>query len=196
MVDDTNMSPSTTTPQLVAEASSYWRKDTGSNLYQLIDVYNSHMGMVSASCQAVANIRNMANAQGTVLDQFGQDRNTRRTSDDDVLYRFTIYIKYLLANATGTVPSIGTIASQAFNRPHGITIYRSGTRHIVVKLPLDDVNDINTEKVIANNIKQLVALGVWLDSISFVSATNSQECYGVTTLSHESVKLTAVQKGK
>ena len=62
----------------------------------------------------------------------------------------------------------------------------------VVKLPLDDVNDINTEKLIAANIKQLVVLGVWLDSISFVSATNSQEYYGVTTLSHESVKLMAV----
>lgn len=192
MVDDTNMSPSTTTSQLVAEASSYWRKDTDSNLYQLMDVYNGHMGMVSMGCQTVANMRSMGNAQGEVLDQFGQDRNTYRTSNDDELYRFTIYIKYLLANATGTVPSIGTIASQAFNRPHGITIYRSGTRHIVVKLPLDDVNDIKTEKLIAANIKQLVALGIWLDSISFVSATSSQEYYGVTTLSHESVKLTAV----
>lgn len=191
MVDDTNDFAGTNTDQLLAETSDYWNKSSSSNLYNLIDIYNSRMGTISSNCQKVADIRSVDNATGSVLDDFGKDRDTYRVSNDDSLYRFMIYIKFMLAKANGTLPNIINISSTALSQSHELKVFQSGIRHIKIKLPLAEITDLKTEKLILTNLKQLVDLGIWLDSISFIAKTSSEDFIGLTSLSSEHVKLTA-----
>ena len=191
MVDDTNAISPTSTDELLAEVSQYWANYNGSNLWQLMDVLNKPMTDISATAQQVENYREINVASGSTLDLFGEDFKASRVNHDDELYRFLIYIKSLVAKSQGTVPSIVNISETALQKKQGVKIFQNGTRHIIIQIPLDQISDLKTERLLLDNLKELVALGIWLDQIKFDAATEATEYIGTATTYHETVNLVA-----
>lgn len=191
MVRDTNSILPTTTNELLAEISQYWANHQGTNLWQLVDAFNQPLNGISASASQVEKWREINQAQGSALDMLGQDHRTYRPSDDDDFYRFLIYIRLLLARAQGTVPNILTIAKTALQKDQGFKIFATTTRHFILKIPYSEIENIKTEKLILSNLKQLAALGTWLDRIDFDAKTDAVDYFGAATLAAERVKLVA-----
>lgn len=191
MVDDTNAESPTSTDELLAEISQYWANYNGSNLWQLMDALNKSMTDISATAQQIENYREINVASGSTLDLFGEDFKASRVNHDDELYRFLIYIKSLVAKSQGTVPSIVNISETALQKKQGVKIFQNGTRHIIIQIPLDQISDLKTERLLLDNLKELVALGIWLDQIKFDAATEATEYIGTATTYHETVNLVA-----
>lgn len=191
MVDDTNAISPTSTDELLAEVSQYWANYNGSNLWQLMDVLNKPMTDISATAKQVEDFREINVASGSTLDLFGEDFKASRVNHDDELYRFLIYIKSLVAKSQGTVPSIVNISETALQKKQGVKIFQNSTRHIIIQIPLDQISDLKTERLLLDNLKELVALGIWLDQIKFDAATEATEYIGTATTYHETVNLVA-----
>lgn len=191
MVDDTNSISPTSTDELLAEVSQYWANYNGSNLWQLMDVLNKPMTDISATAKKVEDFREINVAGGSTLDMFGEDFKASRVNSDDDLYRFLIYIKSLVAKSQGTVPSIVSISETALQKKQGVKVFQNGTRHIIIQIPLSKVDSLKTERLILDNLKGLVALGIWLDKISFDTRTDAQQYLGATTTITEKVNLVA-----
>lgn len=191
MVDDTNAISPTSTDELLAEVSQYWANYNGSNLWQLMDVLNKPMTDISTTAKQVENYREINVASGSTLDLFGEDFKASRVNHDDELYRFLIYIKSLVAKSQGTVPSIVNISETALQKKQGVKVFQNGTRHIIIQIPLSKIDSLKTERLILDNLKGLVALGIWLDKISFDTRTDAQQYLGATTTIYEKVKLVA-----
>lgn len=191
MVDDTNAESPTSTDELLAEVSQYWANYNGSNLWKLMDVLNKPMTDISATAKQVEDVREINVATGSTLDLFGEDYKVSRVNHDDDLYRFLIYIKSLVAKSQGTVPSIVNISETALQKKQGVKIFQNGTRHIIIQIPLDEISDLKTERLLLDNLKELVALGIWLDQIKFDAATEATEYIGTATTYHETVNLVA-----
>lgn len=189
MVDDTNATSPTSTDELLAEVSQYWANYNGSNLWQLMDVLNKPMTEISENAKQVEDFREINVARGSTLDLFGEDFKASRVNHDDELYRFLIYIKSLVAKSQGTVPSIVNISETALQKKQGVKVFQNGTRHIVIQIPLSKIDSLKTERLILDNLKELVALGIWLDKISFDTRTDAQQYLGTTTTIYEKVKL-------
>lgn len=191
MVDDTNAISPTSTDELLAEVSQYWANYNGSNLWQLMDVLNKPMTDISATAQQIENYREINVANGSTLDLFGEDFKASRVNHDDELYRFLIYIKSLVAKSQGTVPSIVNISETALQKKQGVKVFQNGVRHIIIQIPLSKVDSLKTERLILENLKELVALGIWLDKISFDTRTDALQYLGATTTISEKVNLVA-----
>lgn len=191
MVDDTNAISPTSTDELLAEVSQYWANYNGSNLWQLMDVLNEPMTDISAKAQQIENYREINVASGSTLDLFGEDFKASRVNHDDELYHFLIYIKSLVAKSQGTVPSIVNISETALQKKQGVKVFQNGVRHIIIQIPLSKVDSLKTERLILENLKELVALGIWLDKISFDTKTDALQYLGATTTITEKVKLVA-----
>lgn len=191
MVIDTNANPPTTTNELLAEISQYWANYQGTNLWQLVDTFNQPLNGISASAGQIEKWREINQAQGFALDMIGQDHRAYRVSDDDDFYRFLIYLRILLARAQGTVPNILTIAKTALQKDKGFMIFITSPRHFILKIPYSQIENVKSEKLILSNLKQLAALGTWLDRIDFDAKTDVVDYFGATTLAAERVKLVA-----
>lgn len=191
MVDDTNAISPTSTDELLAEVSQYWANYNGSNLWQLMDVLNKPMTDISATAQQVENYRGINVASGSTLDLFGEDFKASRVNHDDELYRFLIYIKSLVAKSQGTVPSIVNISETALQKKQGVKVFQNGIRHIIIQIPLSKIDSLKTERLILENLKELVALGIWLDKISFNTRTDATQYLGATITNYEKVNLVA-----
>lgn len=191
MLKDTNSIEPTNTDQLLAEISQYWANYNGSVLWNLMDAYNAPMTKISKSAKQIEEWREIKNAQGTGLDMIGQDFKAYRTSDDDDIYRFLIYIKFLLSHAQGTTSSIMQISETSLQRKDNFKIIQTKPRHIVIKIPFSQITNLKFEKLVLNNLKQLVAMGIWLDKIAFDSQTNSIDYFGADTVYQEHVHLVA-----
>ena len=191
MVDDTNAISPTSTDELLAEVSQYWANYNGSNLWQLMDVLNKPMTDISAKAQQIENYREINVASGSTLDLFGEDFKASRVNHDDELYRFLIYIKSLVAKSQGTVPSIVNISETALQKKQGVKVFQNGVRHIIIQIPLSKVDSLKTERLILENLKELVALGIWLDRISFNTRTDATQYLGATITNYEKVNLVA-----
>lgn len=191
MVDDTNASSPTSTDELLAEVSQYWANYNGSNLWQLMDVLNKPMTDISATAKQVEDVREINVASGSTLDLFGEDYKVSRVNHDDDLYRFLIYIKSLVAKSQGTVPSIVNISETALQKKQGVKVFQNGTRHIIIQIPLEKIENLKTERLLLDNLKQLVALGIWLDRISFDTRTDATQYLGSTITDHEKINLIA-----
>lgn len=191
MVDDTNAISPTSTDELLAEISQYWANYNGSNLWQLMDVLNKPMTDISAKAQQIENYREINVASGSTLDLFGEDFKASRVNHDDELYRFLIYIKSLVAKSQGTVPSIVNISETALQKKQGVKVFQNGVRHIIIQIPLSKVDSLKTERLILENLKELVALGIWLDRISFNTRTDATQYLGATITNYEKVNLVA-----
>ena len=191
MVDDTNAESPTSTDELLAEVSQYWANYNGSNLWQLMDALNKPMTDISATAKQVEDYREINVASGSTLDLFGDDFKASRVNHDDELYRFLIYIKSLVAKSQGTVPSIVNISETALQKKQGVKVFQNGVRHIIIQIPLSKVDSLKTERLILENLKELVALGIWLDKISFDTRTDALQYLGATTTITEKVNLVA-----
>lgn len=194
MVNDTNATNPTSTNELLAEISDYWANYQGSSIWNLMDVFNSPLTSLSGDAKKVGEWRTVKDAQGATLDILGQDRKAYRTSDEDNLYRFLIYIRFLISRAQGTPPSILEISETALQKDKGFKIFKTKTRHIVIKIPFNQIDDLGTEKLILNNLQQLVALGIWLEGISFEIQTAATDYIGAATMASEHVRLVAETK--
>lgn len=191
MVRDTNGIKPTNTDQLLAEVSQYWANYRGSVLWELMDAFNEPMTEISKSAKQMGEWREISKACGSALDMIGQDHQAYRTSDNDDFYRFLIFIKSMLAGSQGTNSSIIAIAKTALQKKQGFKIYQTETRHFVLKIPYNDIEDVKTEKMLLNNLKQLAAMGTWMDRIDFDAKTDATDYFGATALSSEYVRLVA-----
>lgn len=161
-----------TTDQLIAEVADHWNKREDTVFYQLLDVYNEHLNKISDEAEKVDRWRMLREAKGTTLDLLGQDRKAYRISDDDDTYRFIIFIHILFSHAQGTIPSIVKIMSTALNaEPDKFEVYKTGLRHVGMKIPFDYVQTYQMQKFIIKNIQRLIAMGYWIDEIKFYTAS-------------------------
>ncbi len=168
-----------TTDQLLAEISDHWVKDPRGNMYKLIDSYNTPLEQISDMANKVEKWRAIADAEGTTLDLFGKDIKTARPTKEDDPYRFLIRLKYLLAKAQGTIPSIVKIVSTALGTDKGIKIWHTAPpRHIGIQIPWDWVSQWPIEKFLLENLQHMLALGYWLDEIVFNAPTHVQAYIG------------------
>lgn len=186
MVNDTNATNSSTTDELMAEISQYWNNLEGSNIYELVDSFNESMTGLSQTAQQIDDWREVKNAEGTTLDMIGNDREAYRPSDDDDVYRFLIYIRYLLSRAQGTIPSIVNVTSTALQVDGGIEVFDNGSpHHIGIRIPADQITNLKIQKFVADKLQQMIALGYWLDVIVFYASTQKQNYLGVVSNSYQ-----------
>lgn len=185
------------TDQLMAEMSDHWYKEPSGNLYKLIDAFNLPMEEISNNASKVELWRLIDKAQGSTLDMLGKDVNAPRPTSDDNAYRFLIKLKYLLAHAQGTFPSIIKIVGTALGSNEGIKIWNSKTpRHVGIMLPLSKLRDKTVQKFLLDNLQKMLALGFWIDVLTFYEPLEASLHVGAVTLSMATVKMIAASKCK
>ena len=186
MVNDTNATNGSTTNELMAEISQYWENVEGSNIYELVDSFNKPMTGLSQTAQQIENWREVKNAEGTTLDMIGNDREAYRPGNDDDIYRFLIYIRYLLSRAQGTIPNIVNVASTALQIDGNVDVFDTGSpHHIGIRIPADQIKNLEMQKFVAGKLQQMIALGYWLDVIVFYAPTQKQNYLGVVSNSYQ-----------
>lgn len=160
------------TDELIAQLADHWNKRQDTVLYKLLDVYNQELEKVSDEAQKVEKWRSLKEAKGTTLDLLGQDRKAYRISDDDDTYRFIIFVHILMSRAQGTIPSMVHIMSTALNaEPEKFEVYKTGLRHVGMKIPWDYVKTLQMQKFIIKNLQNMLAMGYWIDEIIFSTST-------------------------
>lgn len=191
-----------TTDQLLAEIAEYWNKSPDSNLYKLIDIYNSGFNSIANDLQTVDDWRAVNQAEGTTLDLIGEDEQAYRVTQDDDEYRFWIWIKSLIARAQGTYPSIIQINQSSLGTDESLKILPSDQpHHVNIQLPWDYISSNYMQKFLSRNLQGLLALGNWLDVIVFYAPTQKQNYLGVVSNSYQEDTYTtnaiqnAIQKG-
>ena len=184
-----------TTDQLIAQLADHWNKRDDTVLYKLLDVYNQELEKVSDEAQKVEKWRSLKEAKGTTLDLLGQDRKAYRISDDDDTYRFIIFVHILMSRAQGTIPSMVHIMSTALNaEPEKFKVYKTGLRHVGMKIPWDYVKTLQMQKFIIKNLQNMLAMGYWIDEIVFVTTTNLPLYVGMgTQLKHRKIERSPVK---
>ena len=161
-----------TTDQLLAEIADYWNKRPDSNLYKLVDIYNSGFNRIANDLQTVDDWRAIKEAEGTTLDLIGEDEQAYRVTQDDDAYRFWIWIKFLMARAQGTCPSFMKIGSSSLGTDKGFKIWNADIpQHVKIQIPWDFVKSEYMQKFLSTNLQHMLALGYWLDGIVFRSDT-------------------------
>ena len=159
-----------TTDQLLAEIADYWNKRPDSNLYKLVDIYNSGFNRIANDLQTVDDWRAIKEAEGTTLDLIGEDEQAYRVTQDDDAYRFWIWIKFLMARAQGTYPSFMKIGSSSLGTDKGFKIWNADIpQHVKIQIPWDFVKSEYMQKFLSSNLQHMLALGYWLDGIVFRS---------------------------
>ena len=184
-----------TTDQLIAQLADHWNKRDDTVLYKLLDVYNQELEKVSDEAQKVEKWRSLKEAKGTTLDLLGQDRKAYRISDDDDTYRFIIFVHILMSRAQGTIPSMVHIMSTALNaEPENFKVYKTGLRHVGMKIPWDYVKTLQMQKFIIKNLQNMLAMGYWIDEIVFVTTTKLPLYVGMgTQLKHRKIERSPVK---
>lgn len=172
MVKDTNAVNGSTTGELMAEMSQYWDNLEGSNIYKLVESFNQPMTGLSQTAQKIEDWRQIKEAEGTTLDLIGEDRKTYRPSDDDDVFRFLLYIQFLLSQAQGTIPSIVKITTTALQMKDGVEVFNTDMpHHIGIRIPMDHIKNQQMQKLVMNKLEDMIGLGYWLDMIVFKSAS-------------------------
>ena len=183
------------TDELIAQLADHWNKRQDTVLYKLLDVYNQELEKVSDEAQKVEKWRSLKEAKGTTLDLLGQDRKAYRISDDDDTYRFIIFVHILMSRAQGTIPSMVHIMSTALNaEPEKFEVYKTGLRHVGMKIPWDYVKTLQMQKFIIKNLQNMLAMGYWIDEIVFVTTTKLPLYVGMgTQLKHRKIERSPVK---
>lgn len=187
-----------TTDQLLAEIADYWNKSPDSNLYKLVDIYNSGFNSIANDLQTVDDWRAVNQAEGSTLDLIGEDEQAYRVTQDDNDYRFWIWIKFLIARAQGTYPSVIKINQSSLGTDESLKILPSDQpHHVNIQLPWDYISSNYMQKFLSKNLQGLLALGNWLDVIVFYAPTQKQNYLGVASNSYQEDTYTtnAIQKG-
>ena len=182
-----------TTDQLLAEIADYWNKRPDSNLYKLVDIYNSGFNSIVNDLQTVDDWRAVNQAEGTTLDLIGEDEQAYRVTQDDNDYRFWIWIKFLIARAQGTYPSLVKIDQNSLGTDQNIKIWNTDQpHHVDIQLPWDYVSSDYMHNFLLKNLQSLLALGNWLDAVYFKSTTDLPLYIGVVG----SMSSTSIWKAK
>lgn len=183
------------TDELIAQLADHWNKRQDTVLYKLLDVYNQELEKVSDEAQKVEKWRSLKEAKGTTLDLLGQDRKAYRISDDDDTYRFIIFVHILMSRAQGTIPSMVHIMSTALNaEPEKFEVYKTGLRHVGMKIPWDYVQTLQMQKFIIKNLQNMLAMGYWIDEIVFVTTTKLPLYVGMgTQIKHRKIERSPVK---
>ena len=183
------------TDELIAQLADHWNKRQDTVLYKLLDVYNQELEKVSDEAQKVEKWRSLKEAKGTTLDLLGQDRKAYRISDDDDTYRFIIFVHILMSRAQGTIPSMVHIMSTALNaEPEKFEVYKTGLRHVGMKIPWDYVQTLQMQKFIIKNLQNMLAMGYWIDEIVFVTTTKLPFYVGMgTQIKHRKIERSPVK---
>lgn len=175
-----------TTDQLLAEIADYWNKSPDSNLYKLVDIYNSGFNSIANDLQTVDDWRAVNQAEGSTLDLIGEDEQAYRVTQDDNEYRFWIWIKFLIARAQGTYPSVIKINQSSLGTDESLKILPSDQpHHVNIQLPWDYISSDYMQKFLSKNLQGLLALGNWLDVIVFYTTTQKQNYLGVVSNSYQ-----------
>lgn len=175
-----------TTDQLLAEIADYWNKSPDSNLYKLVDIYNSGFNSIANDLQTVDDWRAVNQAEGSTLDLIGEDEQAYRVTQDDNEYRFWIWIKFLIARAQGTYPSVIKINQSSLGTDESLKILPSDQpHHVNIQLPWDYISSDYMQKFLSKNLQGLLALGNWLDIIVFYAPTQKQNYLGVVSNSYQ-----------
>lgn len=175
-----------TTDQLLAEIADYWNKSPDSNLYKLVDIYNSGFNSIANDLQTVDDWRAVNQAEGSTLDLIGEDEQAYRVTQDDNEYRFWIWIKFLIARAQGTYPSVIKINQSSLGTDESLKILPSDQpHHVNIQLPWDYISSNYMQKFLSKNLQGLLALGNWLDVIVFYAPTQKQNYLGVASNSYQ-----------
>lgn len=169
-----------TTDQLLAEIADYWNKRPDSNLYKLVNIYNSGFNSITNDLETVDDWRAVNQAEGTTLDLIGEDEQAYRVTQDDNDYRFWIWIKFLIARAQGTYPSFMQIGQNSLGADKDFKIWNTNEpHHVDIQLPWEYVSSTYMQKFLLKNLQSLLALGNWLDAVHFKSTTNLPLYIGV-----------------
>lgn len=169
-----------TTDQLLAEIADYWNKRPDSNLYKLVDIYNSGFNSIANDLQTVDDWRAVNQAEGSTLDLIGEDEQAYRVTQDDNDYRFWIWIKFLIARAQGTYPSFMQIDKNSLGADKDFKIRNTNEpHHVDIQIPWDYVSSDYMQKFLLKNLQGLLALGNWLDAVHFKSTTDLPLYIGV-----------------
>lgn len=184
-----------TTEQLLAEISDYWDKRPTSNIYNLVDAFDSPFEAISDNAEKVERWRALKDAKGTTLDLFGADIEAYRPSSDDDNYRFLIHIMELISRTQGTIPSIVKITTSALETENkGFKIWKTGIRHIGIQIPFNAVKNFQMEKFIIANLQKMLAVGYWIDEIVFVTTTKLPLYVGMgTQIKHRKIERSPVK---
>lgn len=175
-----------TTDQLLAEIADYWNKSPDSNLYKLVDIYNSGFNSIDNDLQTVDDWRAVNQAEGSTLDLIGEDEQAYRVTQDDNEYRFWIWIKFLIARAQGTYPSVIKINQSSLGTDESLKILPSDQpHHVNIQLPWDYISSDYMQKFLSKNLQGLLALGNWLDVIVFYAPIQKQNYLGVVSNSYQ-----------
>ena len=182
-----------TTDQLLAEIADYWNKSPDSNLYKLVDIYNSGFNSITNDLETVDEWRAVNQAEGTTLDLIGEDEQSYRVTQDDNDYRFWIWIKFLIARAQGTYPSFMQIGQNSLGADKDFKIWNTNEpHHVDIQLPWEYVSSTYMQKFLLKNLQGLLALGNWLDAVYFKSTTDLPLYIGVVG----SMSSTSIWKAK
>ena len=139
------------------------------------------MAGLSQAAQEIEDWREVKNAEGTTLDMIGRDREAYRPSNDDDVYRFLIYIRYLLSRAQGTIPNIVNVTSTALQIDGSVDVFNTGSpHHIGISIPADQIKNLKMQKFVAGKLQQMIALGYWIDEIIFRTSTTLPLYIGVS----------------
>ena len=169
-----------TTDQLLAEIADYWNKRPDSNLYKLVNIYNSGFNSITNDLETVDEWRAVNQAEGSTLDLIGEDEQAYRVTQDDNDYRFWIWIKFLIARAQGTYPSLVKINQNSLGTDQNIKIWNTDQpHHVDIQMPWDYVSSDYMQKFLLKNLQSLLALGNWLDAVHFTSTTDLPLYIGV-----------------
>ena len=182
-----------TTDQLLAEIADYWNKRPDSNLYKLVNIYNSGFNSITNDLETVDEWRAVNQAEGTTLDLIGEDEQAYRVTQNDNDYRFWIWIKFLIARAQGTYPSLVKIDQNSLGTDQNIKIWNTDQpHHVDIQLPWDYVSSDYMHNFLLKNLQSLLALGNWLDAVYFKSTTDLPLYIGVVG----SMSSTSIWKAK
>ena len=169
-----------TTDQILAEIADYWNKRPDSNLYKLVNIYNSGFNSITNDLETVDEWRAVNQAEGSTLDLIGEDEQAYRVTQDDNDYRFWIWIKFLIARAQGTYPSLVKINQNSLGTDQNIKIWNTDQpHHVDIQMPWDYVSSDYMQKFLLKNLQSLLALGNWLDAVHFISTTDLPLYIGV-----------------
>lgn len=163
--------------ELMAEISDHWAKDPDSNNYKLIQILAEEIQKISENIAFSEEQKEISKAEGYNLDMLGKDRSVARISDDDDFYRFLIRLRAMISRSTGSSPNITQIITTALSSNDKVRIIPTEPHHIEITIPREKLPDVRQQRILIDNLQDLVALGNWLDSISWEIAGASSLNY-------------------
>ncbi len=149
-----------------------YKKDKSSNNYKILEIERTAGGELRENLTRIANILDIENATGAVLDAYGERFGQPRGKATDQQYRIMIKSKIAKISSSGSYKDIVDVICFAFGCTNNdVLIEESTTKPMTVSLEQLPVSAINSSGFTANQayqlIKSMMPIGVDLQSILF-----------------------------